>query len=471
MNKNIDNLLVDYCNDIGIENINWFNFNEVLNELMTRYNLTDRDSNKLEKQFDSLFVKMWKDLKKDINSIKDVNIVAEFILNEIIEVYGANISKNELENLTYPIDSVSKNHVTKSLNYFEAHKLIKRDPEGKPVFYRLTPNHWFEQSRYVISDLDVVKTITPIIVSYIKNGGVHDYNIQKLFEKISEVIEYVIKPSLYHNEKYELEEEIIDLIDNNNQEGAFIQSIDIYDSQRKNEFTIIPIRIKFEHNKKYVVANIVDEDDRLISKNEEFALEHIDYVDSHTTNYSSQVRQPLNSMLSYKTFTSYKTESVENSIYKEIDVILECDTVVYEYFQIKPLKEMKTFATEDELIEFHTNFKDYKPKKNKFYITAKDTEEMIISTVLHCLPHAVILENDYLNEKLIQKFKGYAKGVNIEICPPLSPIKPNSDSKNDTKKSDITHTPMKPKKELSKEQLDEENKKMSDLNKDIDKFI
>lgn len=466
MNKNTDNLLLKYCEDIGIENINWFNFNEVINELMNQYNLIDEDSSKLEKQFDALFVNMWKDLKKEVNSIKDVNIVAEYILNEIIEAYSGNISKNKLENLTYPIDSVPKNHVTKSLNYFEAHKLIKRDPEGKPVFYKLSHNHWFEQSRYVISDLSVIKTITPIIVSYIKNGGVHNYNIQKLFEKISEVIEYVIKPSLYHNEKYELEEEIIELIENNQQE-EIPQSIDIYDSQRKGKFTLIPIRIKFENYEKYVVANVIDENDNLISENKDFALEYIDYVDFDTTDYSAKATSFSNAI--YKTFTTYEEQEIKPKKEKSVDVLLECSTTLFEYSQILPLKSMKTYANQEELKEFHQTI-EHKPKDNKFYITASDTEEMILSTVLHCLPYARILKPFELNNKLIQKFKDYGEDF-IEICPSPTPNEPSSNSNDKPKKEEENNLSKNSKTQMSKEEQEKLNKEVKNINKDNDKLF
>lgn len=467
MNKNTDNLLLKYCEDIGIENVNWFNFNEVINELMKQYNLIDEDSNKLEKQFDALFVNMWKDLKKEVNSIKDVNIVAEYILNEIIEAYSGNISKNKLENLTYPIDSVPKNHVTKSLNYFEAHKLIKRYPEGKPVFYKLSHNHWFEQSRYVISDLSVIKTITPIIVSYIKNGGVHNYNIQKLFEKISEVIEYVIKPALYHNENNELEQDIIDLIDNNQQEDI-PQSIDIYDSQRKSKFTLIPIRIKFENYEKYVVANVIDKNDNLISENKDFALEYIDYVDLDTADYSTQTTSFSNDI--YKTFTNYEEQEIKPKKEKFIDVVLECSTTLFEYAQMKPLKLMKTYATEEELKEFQQTI-EHKPKDNKFYIVAEDTEDMILSTVLHCLPYAVIVNNNDLNDKLIKRFKDYANEADFKICPPPPPTKPNSSSSDETKKEEENNLPKNSKTQMSKEQQEKLNKEVENINKDNDKLF
>lgn len=459
MDENVDNLLMKYCEDLGLEKVNWFNFNEILNELISEYGLVYDGSNKLEKAFDSLFVKTCKELGKDVNSIKDVNIVAEYILNKIIDEYGDNISKNELENLTFPIDTVSKNHVTKSLNYFEAHKIIKRDPEGKPVFYRLSPHHWFEQSRYAINDFNVIKTIVPIIISYIKTGGVHNYNIQKLFEKISEVIEYVIKPVLYHNENNELEQEIIDLIDNNQQEDI-PQSIDVYDSQRKGEFTLIPIRIKFEQNEKIIVANIVDENDNLISKNEEFSLEHISFLEYDTTDYSTETTSFPNTK--YKTFTTYEEQEIKPKKEKFVDVVLECSTTLFEYFQIQPLKNMKVYATQEELEEFHQTI-EYKPKNNKLYIVASDTEDMILSTVLHCLPEARILKPFELNDKLIQKFKDYGEDF-IDICPPKIPTEPSSNSNEKSKKEDRNQSLKSSNNSAPNEK---ENKEMKDINDNI----
>ena len=105
------------------------------------------------------------------------------------------------------------------------------------------------------------------------------------------------------------------------------------------------------------------------------------------------------------------------------------------------MKNMKIFDTEDKLKEFQINY-EIKPKNNNFYVVAQDRKEMIISTVLHTLPYARIINNDKLNDEIISRFKKYAKDIGFKICedttPPTPQTPPNpieSSSKNEDIKS------------------------------------
>ena len=174
-------------------------------------------------------------------------------------------------------------------------------------------------------------------------------------------------------------------------------------------------------------------------------------------------------MLSYKTFTNYEEQEIKPKKEKFVDVVLECSTTLFEYFQMKPLKSMKTYATQEELKEFHITY-EVKPKDNKFYVVAEDTEDMILSTVLHCLPHARILKPFELNNKLIQKFKDYGEDF-IEICPPPPLTEPNSSSSDETKKEEENNLPKNSKTQMSKEQQEKLNKEVENINKDNDKLF
>ena len=147
------------------------------------------------------------------------------------------------------------------------------------------------------------------------------------------------------------------------------------------------------------------------------------------------------------------------------EVILECDSVIYEYFKIKPLKNMIVYDTEEKLNEFRSKY-EYLSKYeisnsiNKFYIVANDREEMIISTVLHTLPHAKIINNNELNDEIISRFKKYASRIEFKICndetPPPNPSEPSS------KKEDIkSNEPIK-----IDERFKEVNERFKDVNKD-----
>ena len=146
---------------------------------------------------------------------------------------------------------------------------------------------------------------------------------------------------------------------------------------------------------------------------------------------------------------------------EELEVILECDSIVYEYFKI--MKNMKIFDTEDKLKEFQINY-EIKPKDNNFYIVAQDRKEMIISTVLHTLPHAKIINNNELNDEIISRFKKYAKDIGFKICNETSPNDPNNQTpkENSSKKEDIkSNEPIK-----IDERFKEVNERFKDVNKD-----
>jgi hypothetical protein len=126
------------------------------------------------------------------------------------------------------------------------------------------------------------------------------------------------------------------------------------------------------------------------------------------------------------------------------EVILECDSVIYEYFKIKPLKNMEVYDTEGKINEFRIKY-EYLSKYgilnsiNKFYIVANDREPMIISTILHTLQYVRIIEPSGINDKLISMFKSFSLKNGFDICedktPPTSPTPSELSSKNEDIKS------------------------------------
>ena len=64
---------------------------------------------------------------------------------------------------------------------------------------------------------------------------------------------------------------------------------------------------------------------------------------------------------------------------------------------------------------------------------------MIISTVLHTLPYARIINNDELNDEIISRFKKYVKDIGFKICNETPPNDPNNQTpkENSSKKEDI----------------------------------
>lgn len=343
--------------------------------------------------------------------------------------------------------------LNKSTNiYKEATRIIRIFDlvKYKRPKYEISTVKWFQERKFSIEDNTVLKELMPLLLYYVGNCYEGSYTL--FFEKLDFLIEYVIKPAIDHNESFEKERSVIDSINS-------LEEVLILDEDN-NEVSVVAIKIKLSRVSNNKVEKILVYEDNEDSSIKETSINRV--VLKQKISNEKMTSSSFNSMLSYKSnFTDYK-----DSYNGYIEVLLECDSYIYEYSQLKPLKNMQVFDTEERKKELITSEIYPNPKDNKFYIIVNDTEEMISSTVLHCLPYAVILENDYLNEKLMQKFKGYAKGANIEICPPTPPSEPNSDSKNEEKQS----TSFNPKKTISKEEQDKLNQISKDLNDPNNRF-
>ena len=321
--------------------------------------------------------------------------------------------------------------------------------------YELSTQKWFKDNDFSIEDNIVLKELMPLLLYYVGNCYEGSYTL--FFKKLDFLIEYVIKPAIEHNESFEKERYIINSM--NSSEEVLILDED------NNEILVVAVKIKLcraSHNKVEKILVYESNEDSTIKETS------IDKVVLKQKIFNEKItNNSFIPMHSYKTLTNFGNNYLEEKENSYIEVILECDTVVFEYFKIKPfVKSMKTYTTEEELQEFHQTI-EVIPKDNKFYIVALDTEEMILSTVLHCLPYAVILRNNDLNEKLIKKFKDYAQKSDIEICPPIEPV-PNNDinssSNNELKKEENNSEFKKSETKLSKEQEEKINKTLSGLN-------
>lgn len=408
------------------DKIDWFKLETEIENICNKENFDlEKYSKAVEKILEDRFVKINKYVVKPF----ELNIVFEEILNELVDALDTDIAVNDFYVKEYEIESTIKNQVTKSINYLSSYGVTKKSKRsGNGVHYKTQSEFWNKKAQYVISDADTLKELVPIIISYIKNGNIKTYNIQTLFQKFSSIIEYGIMPALGHNSIVDTELEIID---------ACLNDYDIEIEYVDKNITIKPEKIVIIGSEKFVRykenEKIID-----ISLKDLILLNVIDKTD---------LEVPLSTLNSnIRTLSSFSTPDKKEPKTKNVEVILECDTVVFEYFRMKPLKSMKTYATEDELKEFHQTL-EIKPKDNKFYITASsDTEDMIISTVLHSLPHSKILEPYYLNDKLIQKFKDYGKDF-IDICPPTEPTpnnglnsSSNNEPKNEVIKDNISNS-------------------------------
>ena len=398
------------------DNIDWFNLENEIEKI------TDSENKSYEyhKIYEYFLENRFTQIKKYVVKPTDLNIVFDEILNELICNLDTFIKVSDFYNANYQIESTIKNQVTKTINYLLDYNVIEKAKKGDGVEYKTNSEFWHKQvNNYIINDTEILQELTPIIASYIKNGNIKTYNIQKLFYKFSKIIEYAIIPAIEHNPLLDTEFNIQIACENKD-------TIEVIHNDKKIE--ISPLRIVIKNDsKKYI--QIKDG-----KKIDYIPLNDIKIYEEPTSNINSKsVKNPT--MLSIP--TTYLSINTDFEPIQE-QVILECDNLIYDYFKMKPLKNMKVFDTEKKLKEFRRNY-EIKPQDNKFYIVSTDRKEMIISTVLHTLPYARIINNDKLNDEIISRFKKYAKDIGFKICNETPPNDPNNQSpkKDSSKKEDI----------------------------------
>ena len=421
--------------------IDWFNLENEIEKIA----VTENKSYEYHKIYEYFLENRFTQIKKYVVKPTDLNVVFEEILNELIYNLDTFIKVSDFYNANYQIESTIKNQVTKTINYLLDYNVIEKAKRGDGVEYKTNSEFWHKQvNNYIINDTDILQELTPIIASYIKNGNIKTYNIQKLFYKFSKIIEYAIIPAIEHNPLLDTEFNIQIACENQD-------TIEVIHNDKKIE--ISPLRIVIKNDsKKYIQIKDGKKTDYIPINEIKIYEEPI-----LNTNSKSSIKSTILSTPTTNLSINTDFETIQEQ--EELEVILECDNIVYEYFKIKQLKNMKVFDTEDKLKEFQINY-EIKPKNNKFYVVANDRKPMIISTVLHTLKYVKVLTPNEINDDLISLFKDYASRIEFKICndetPPPNPSEPSS------KKEDIkSNEPIK-----IDERFKEVNERFKDVNKD-----
>ena len=423
------------------DNIDWFNLENEIEKIAD----SENKSYEYHKIYEYFLENRFSEIKKYVVKPTDLNVVFEEILNELVENLDNFLKVSDFYNANYQIESTIKNQVTKTINYLLDYNVIEKAKKGDGVEYKTNSDFWHKQvNNYIINDTDILQELTPIIASYIKNGNIKTYNIQKLFYKFSKIIEYAIIPAIEHNPLLDTEFNIQIACENQD-------TIEVIHNDKKIE--ISPLRIVIKNDsKKYIQIKDGKKTDYIPINEIKIYEEPI-----LNTNSKSSIKSTILSTPTTNLSINTDFETIQEQ--EELEVILECDNIVYEYFKIKQLKNMKVFDTEDKLKEFQINY-EIKPKNNKFYIVANDRKPMIISTVLHTLKYVKVLTPNEINDDLISLFKDYASRIEFKICndetPPPNPSEPSS------KKEDIkSNEPIK-----IDERFKEVNERFKDVNKD-----
>ena len=423
------------------DNIDWFNLENEIEKIAD----SENKSYEYHKIYEYFLENRFSEIKKYVVKPTDLNVVFEEILNELVENLDNFLKVSDFYNANYQIESTIKNQVTKTINYLLDYNVIEKAKKGDGVEYKTNSEFWHKQvNNYIINDTDILQELTPIIASYIKNGNIKTYNIQKLFYKFSKIIEYAIIPAIEHNPLLDTEFNIQIACENQD-------TIEVIHNDKKIEITPLRIVIKND-SRKYVQIKEGKKIDYIPLNDIKIYEEPTSNINSKSVKNSTMLSVPTTNLSINTDFETIQEQ-------EELEVILECDNIVYEYFKIKQLKNMKVFDTEDKLKEFQINY-EIKPKNNKFYIVANDRKPMIISTVLHTLKYVKVLTPNEINDDLISLFKDYASRIEFKICndetPPPNPSEPSS------KKEDIkSNEPIK-----IDERFKEVNERFKDVNKD-----
>ncbi|XOB63033.1 hypothetical protein ACMC56_04315 [Campylobacterota bacterium DY0563] len=416
-----------------IKSIDYNDIENEIDRLCDKYKLSINDQDKLTQKVEEHIKSLDKTCSKykpsENKSYIFANAILEAIcinndLNKFIDStkfknhsYYNNISQEELvEKLFFKIIG-NKNDTTskEALRVLKCMKLLNH----KQPAYALFTNNWFKNSTYEILDNNVLKFVIPSLLGYLGKhigASVHEY-----FSNLDEVIKYIIKPSIYHNKMNFIESIIINAIYD-------LDSLTIKLKNKKDEFLIYAKQIiyKKEAFKLFKVIRYEIEDD---DSNYEIKLDDIERITLKDKTYSNYEVEESSTNQKYLFNPSYSMLSVES--YKKNEpskiVLLEIDTNIVEYFQVKPLANMKLYVTEEEKQDFSKEYGlDTLP--NKCYIFAEDDKEYIISTIFHTIEYVKILEPIELNEDIVERMKIFAKKNNIDLCkedtPPEKPIEP-----------------------------------------------
>ena len=433
------------------DDIDWFDLENEIEKIIKDKNL---DKKKYKYKFENILERRFNAIKGYEYTIEptDLNIVFQEILNTLIENADEDIDK-----IGYPVSEFYKNEdivigttlkhqITKTMNYLQSYEIVKRVVKDNQVRYVLNLDYWSNQSNHPIFEGSLLH-ISSLIMSYIKNGNIKTFNIKQFFKKMSNLIDDVIMPSHEHNKFFSVESKLDEIILDNiikEKKNEPKISIDIiYKSAiEEKEMSIIPIKINIKESGKVLECYDLD-----TNENTKLVLDYIVIEDDISVSTNSAQKSKTTKSNEFEMPTTNLSINQNIGIIQEqeqfTDVILEGDSLIHEYFRIKPLKNMVVYDTEKKLNEFRSKY-EYLSKYeisnsiNKFYIVANDREPMIISTVLHTLEYVRILEPSGINDKLISMFKSYSLRNGFDICedktPPPTPSNPSEPS---SKKEDI----------------------------------
>lgn len=387
--------------------INWYDLGNEVDKINPNLNKYERDY--LIYRFNEIFTFNNEKVRFD-----DQDIVMYKVLEEVLNYSYNSTPIKDLKEKEYSIDSGINNAFSNTKDMLSLFDIIKEEVIGinnqKGLYVDV--DKWFENSKYKILDYEVLQKLSTIITAYIKFGYFSEFNIQQLFSKISEIIEYALLPSVLHNKFLDLENEVVIAINDNEQ-----ISIEVKDKDSFKNIEVQPIKISYKDGKKILIYKNIDTD----------TIEEVELFKCSLETVNETTPQTFN--IDIKTYTSEDKQIKQTPIIKEINLFLECDSVVYEYFKMLPLSNMTIYDSEDKQIEFMKKY-NYDCISNKFYIEATDYKEKCVSVIFHCLEHIKIIEPTSLNSDILETMNSFAKRNKIDLVKKETPPPPKTKEEN-----------------------------------------
>ncbi len=278
------------------------------------------------------------------------------------------------------------------LDYLKSYNLIDYNIVNEKNDYELNLDSWFSSQKHHLSNLNIIKELLPLLISYLKYNEPH--KVDSFLSHIDEIIDYLfLSPEKFSTE---YEKDLILLKALTDKRSINISVIE--DGEDTFFNNVSDYKLEFDE----------DGDKNLNwSYNNKNYSKTLDDINSITieikgkkdveTEKEEQVGTSLNKKLNTFSIQKQKYNTPDRKKYK---AILEVDIILTDFFTIKPLKnqviyktqlEIKQFLKENALLDLY--------KENKIYVSIEDTSDDIIHVVKRCIPNVKILEPIEINNK------------------------------------------------------------------------
>ena len=377
------------------------NINFILVEIMNMF--IDSGVNKLDTevlyQMDTLDIE--DSYRQHLEKVKSLNINLKSFSNATI---------NKKLNTNYFSDKKKKRDlIHKAVRYLTSYNIVKQNKNKHNLenIYELNFTSWTKFQRYNIDNTPILNDILVLLVAFIKFNAPN--KVDDYLNHIDNIIKFLYTPP----KDYPINSKIENYIIENNAENVFID-FDIFDyevvknTDNINNFDnaeILQISINEDNQK------ILKFKDTNTDKIYEVPLSKIYRLRSDTQEENFVY---LKSEDCYVLYNDLYAKDIKNPNYptfiKTQRVMLEVDTNLYEYFEVKPLNHQMIYKTETEKLIFGDEQNIPIDKNNsKFYVIATDTEDKILDVVKRNIPHINILSPTTLKDKLKDILVQYTK--------------------------------------------------------------